>query len=106
MYAGMIFTVFQSKKEEVQAGQICLYPWECDRENNLECVSEHKKGKKVIESSWDEFMKGKSFLINPIAFSDKMTGVESVGVTCSDFKEAFSALPWYPYWQHAEVQAR
>lgn len=59
-------------KEEVQAGQICLHLWECDRENNLECVSEHKKGKKVTESTWAGFMKGKSFLINLIAFYEKV----------------------------------
>lgn len=82
---------------QVMQNSICLHPWECDRENNLDCVSEHKKGMKVIESSRDGFMKGKSPLINPIAFFDKVTGVESVGVACSDFKEAFSALPRYPY---------
>lgn len=60
-------------KEEVQAGQICLHLWKRDRENNLECVSEHKKGKKVIESTQDGFMEGNSFLINLIAFYEKVT---------------------------------
>jgi len=45
----------------------------------LGTISKRMKSKKVTEGSHHGFMKGKSCLINPIAFYNKMTGLVDKG---------------------------
>lgn len=45
----------------------------------LETISGHMKDKKVIRSSWHEFLKGKSFLTNIIAFYNEVASLVDEG---------------------------
>lgn len=66
-------------------------------EKNLEIISEDKKDRKVIGSSWHGFTNGKSYITNLISFYNEMNSLledgRAVDVVYIGFSKTFDCLP-------------
>lgn len=85
--------------QEREKEQLHLNSQEGSREVRiLKTISKHIKDRKVTGTSQHEFMKGKSRLLNSIAFYCKMTGLVDEGrkvdvVYLNYYSKAFSTVP-------------